>query len=319
MLKMKPKYKLKKNAKISLLLIIIITIVAVISIKLYKDYLYHQTYEYKLLEISYKLEETKILIDKLTDQELENILTREYSANIVKFANEKYFLFKNLDRYIDYQTLHKDLELNKIVALINVGRDVIFYDNPITTDITKEYLLLVNKYHYLVEDYEPADLVKASDWYAYSNHSLNTLAYTAFQELRDAAELENYRIMINSSYRTYKYQSNLWNQYKTNFGTKKADQYAARAGHSEHQSGYAIDVSDYFDVNDKFEDTEAFTWMSNNCYKYGYILRYPKDKEDITGYAYEPWHYRYVGKEVAEKIQQEQITFDEYYAFYLDK
>jgi LAS superfamily LD-carboxypeptidase LdcB len=71
-------------------------------------------------------------------------------------------------------------------------------------------------------------------------------------------------------------------------------------------------------MND-FENTDEFKWLQKNAYKYGFILRYPKDKTDITGYDYESWHYRYVGKEVAQKIHELDITFDEYYAYYIDK
>ena len=81
----------------------------------------------------------------------------------------------------------------------------------------------------------------------------------------------------------------------------------------------AIDVSDFNDKNDSFKDTESYTWMINNCYKYGFILRYPENKENITGYSYEAWHYRYVGTSLATKIYNEGITFDEYYAYYMEK
>ena len=114
---------------------------------------------------------------------------------------------------------------------------------------------------------------------------------------------EGHTIVINSSYRDYNSQKEIWESRKDLYGTRKADEYAARPGYSEHQTGYAIDVSDYYDVNDEFGKTDSFLWMKENCYKYGFILRYPEDKEDITGYSYEPWHYRYVGKDAALKIK----------------
>ena len=100
--------------------------------------------------------------------------------------------------------------------------------------------------------------------------------------------------------------------------TRKAADYAARAASSEHETRYAIDVADFYDKNDSFKDTESYQWMLNNAHKYGFILRYPNNKTDITGFKYEPWHYRYVGVEVATEIYNQKITFDEYYMMYLE-
>lgn len=95
-------------------------------------------------------------------------------------------------------------------------------------------------------------------------------------------------------------------------GKEKADTYSARAGYSEHQTGLAIDVNT---VDMTFDNTDESNWLSNNCYKYGFVIRYPKDKESITGYMYEPWHIRYVGKDLASKLYNNgnPITFEEYY------
>ena len=93
---------------------------------------------------------------------------------------------------------------------------------------------------------------------------------------------------------------------------------AALPGYSEHQTGLAFDVMTSTSTTETFENTKEYEWLKNNAYKYGFILRYPKDKEDITGYAYESWHYRYVGKEIAKKIKEENITYDEYYAYYIE-
>ena len=94
--------------------------------------------------------------------------------------------------------------------------------------------------------------------------------------------------------------------------------YSARPGYSEHQTGLVIDIDNYNDDYENFDKTKEFEWMNNNSYKYGFILRYPKGKTDITGYDYESWHYRYVGKEIAKYIYENNITFDEYYAKFID-
>ena len=228
-------------------------------------------------------------------------------------------MFKNLDRYLDYIEKNSNLELKDVVSLVNVNRDKDFYKDLEVTDVSNFNEMLVNKYHALDKDYVAPDIVKCSSTYAYANNELNKEAYEAFKNMADAAREEGHVILILSSYRTYESQDNLWKQRKTAYGIKKADAYAARAGSSEHETGLAIDVAEYKDVNDEFGKTESFKWLQENAYKYGYILRYPKGKENITGYSYEAWHYRYLGVSLATKVYNEGITYDEYYEFYLNK
>ena len=129
----------------------------------------------------------------------------------------------------------------------------------------------------------------------------------------NAAKLENISIYSGSAYRSYSYQQNLYNRYAKVDGIAKTDTYSARAGYSEHQTGLAIDIMNanwgYIDKTDK-----EYTWLINNSYKYGFILRYPEDKEKITGYMYEPWHYRYVGIDLATELVKENLTYEEYIA-----
>lgn len=310
--------KLKKGAKRGIILLVLLIILSVVGVKYYKEYLYKQTYEYKLLEHSYKLEDTKILIKNLKNKELDEILSKDYNDNIVKLVSEKYFIYKNIDRYLSYIDKKDTNNITNVISMVNVNRDRAFYDESIKTNIDNKELILVNKYYNLSEDYEPDNITNISLSYAYEGNSLNETALSAFKELSNSAKDNGYTILINSSYRDYNSQKEVWESRKDLYGTRKADEYAARPGHSEHQSGYAIDVADFYDENDKFGDTESYIWMKDNCYRFGFILRYPQDKEDITGYSFEPWHYRYVGTDVASTIKNEKITFDEYYAFYID-
>ena len=107
---------------------------------------------------------------------------------------------------------------------------------------------------------------------------------------------------------------NLYDNYVATDGKEAADTYSARAGYSEHQTGLAVDIYNKVLPYTSFEETEEFTWMQENAYKYGFILRFPKDKTNITGYQYESWHYRYVGKEVAKEIHENNLTLEEYLA-----
>lgn len=313
----KKRVKLTSFGKKLLFIIIGLVVITIFSINAIKTYKYHQTYEYKFLQINYNLDEIKILTSKLDDHALAYLLNKEYNENIPKLLKEKYFMLKNLDRYLNYIDNNKDKSLSDVVALVNVNRDRDFYKDMVETDTSKGNAMLVNKYHSLSKDYEVKDIVKASSTYAYEGMSLNSEAYEAFKKLANDAKKEGYTIVILSSYRTHESQEKLWNERKNSKGEKAADAYAARAGSSEHETGLAIDVADYnHPIN--FKDQESYIWMINNSYKYGFILRYPLGKEDITGYDYESWHYRYLGVELATKVYNEGITYDEYYEFYLN-
>jgi zinc D-Ala-D-Ala carboxypeptidase len=312
------KRKLKKSVKRNFIIFILLIIICIVGVKCYKTYKYHQTYEYKLLEKNYTLKDTKILTKKLSNKQLENILSRKHNESIVQFVNEKYFIYTNLDRYLLYQSKNLKEKTINIITLVNVNRDKDYYDKTVSTNTALKEAMLVNKYHVLDANYSPENLVTASSSYAYANNSLNSDAYEAFKELADAAKLEGYTILILDSYRSYEAQDTLWKSRKETYGIRKADQYAARAGSSEHETGYAIDVADFHDTNDDFGATDSFKWMIKNSYKYGFILRYPEGKENITGYSYEAWHYRFLGKDLAEKVYKSGLTYDEYYEFYLN-
>ena len=139
-------------------------------------------------------------------------------------------------------------------------------------------------------------------------------AKEAFETLSENAKKEGMNVIAMSSYRSYDYQVNLYNNYVAQDGKEAANKYSARPGYSEHQTGLAVDVYNLDLPYTSFEETEEFTWMQENAYKYGFILRFPKDKVDITGYQYESWHYRYVGKKVAKEIKDNNLTLEEYIA-----
>ena len=139
-----------------------------------------------------------------------------------------------------------------------------------------------------------------------------------FEKMATAALKENYRIRAISAYRSYQYQKGLYDSYQKQDGTSKADTYSARPGYSEHQTGLVVDIDNEKVDYSNFETTEEFNWMQENAYKYGFILRFPKDKVNETGYIYESWHYRYVGKDIAKYIHKNNISFEEYYAQFIE-
>lgn len=247
-----------------------------------------------------------------------------YDENTLSLMKSKYYIHNNLNKYLNYKNnanknFNTDEELNNyVITSINSMLDNPFYQNTIKSDLSKGYLVIVNKYHYLDSDYVPENLVTASSTYGYAL-PIEKTTYEAFINMYNDALKVGLNLSILSPYRSYSTQVSLYNRYASKDGKALADTYSARAGYSEHQTGLAIDISRRGGNLGGFVSTNEFKWLKDNSYKYGFILRYPQGKEWITGYQYEPWHYRYVGVEVATKIYNENITFEEYYAYYVEK
>ena len=244
-------------------------------------------------------------------------LTREEKL-VNKMEKISYYRKENKERYIKYQKENQSLSIEDIITQVNIGIDNPYYTNTKPSDNLNTNLILVNKYNYVTEDYIPENLEPLDTNYARSGMQLVKEAKEAFEELSQNAKENGMTILAMSSYRSYGYQVNLYNNYVKSDGQEAADTYSARAGYSEHQTGLAADVYNGEVPYTSFEETEEFTWMQENAYKYGFILRFPKDKVNITGYQYESWHYRYVGVELAQKIKASNLTFDEYYVRYLE-
>lgn len=311
--------KRKLNYKLIFTIIVIIIAIAAgtIGIKKYIDY--RNSNEFKLKQIGYNETEIKD-ITKLKDDQIKAILKKKYNRLNIKFIRQKYFITNNLDRYIKYYNNHKDDKISHIVSIVNVCADEDYYDKDTVkkTDVSKKELMLVNKFNYLDENYAPDDIVKVSVQFAYGDNEIKKEVYEKFRSMYNDAKKEGLYLIITSSYRDYNFQKELWDSYANQKGDEWADSVSARAGYSEHQTGYTLDIVTYNANMSSFETTDEFKWLQDNAYKYGFILRYPKDKEDITGYSYESWHYRYVGKDVATKIKKLGITFDEYYAYFIE-
>ena len=231
-----------------------------------------------------------------------------------KYEKLSYYKKENKKRYIAYEKENPTLTLEQIITYVNIGLDNPYYTNTKPADNLNTNLLLVNKYNYLTEDYVPSNLENISTTYARSGMQLVKEAKEAFETLSENAKKDGMNVIAMSSYRSYDYQVNLYNNYVAQDGKEAADKYSARPGYSEHQTGLAVDVYNLDLPYTSFEETEEFTWMQENAYKYGFILRFPKDKVDITGYQYESWHYRYVGKKVAKEIKDNNLTLEEYIA-----
>ncbi len=155
-------------------------------------------------------------------------------------------------------------------------------------------ILIANKTYGLPADYNPG---------------VDSAAQAAFNTMQAAAKKDGKSLSICSGFRSYSLQKTLYDKYVKRDGKAKADTYSARPGHSEHQTGLAFDINK---ASDSFANTPEAKWLADNCWKYGFIIRYPKGKEHITGYKYEPWHIRYLGTELAEKVYRSGKTLEEY-------
>lgn len=156
-------------------------------------------------------------------------------------------------------------------------------------------ILIVNKTYSLPEDFNP--------------QGLHPDAETAFNEMKAAAATEGLTLKIISGFRPYSQQKSTYNNYCKRDGKELADQYSARPGHSEHQSGFAMDINS---LRQSFGETSEGLWLAEHCAEYGFILRYGKEKESSTGFMYEPWHLRYIGTELAKTVTESGLSLEEF-------
>ncbi len=290
------------------------------SLKIVDEFKYRETYEYKLTEINYSLDEAKKIIEILPNEKIEEILKKEYDETIPKIITEKYFLLKNFERYVEYKKSHEETSYSDVIAIINVNASAGWYNETRPSDPSKEYLVIVNKFYKLEPEYKRIDLKNVNLAYAYADNKAAEIVIENFEKMKNDLEKEiDVHLMINSSYRNYKNQEEVYNNYKM-VSFNYAEKYSVRPGHSEHQTGLAIDITSLENPSaNAFVESDEYAWLKDNCYKYGFILRYPKDKEYLTGFSNESRHFRYVGKDAATVIHNENITFDEYYAYYIEK
>lgn len=186
------------------------------------------------------------------------------------------------------------------------------------SEVTDDWLLLVNKTHPLSPDYKPHDLVRirflVGD-HAESMRYMRSEAAEQFHAMAEAAAAAGHEIGIRTAYRSYAQQRDIFWSYVARDGEAAANKYSARPGESEHQSGLCADVSSpsvgYRMTTDYGKAPEGM-WLAQNAHRFGFIVRYPLGKEHITGYQYEPWHVRYVGREPAGEMYELDLTLEEY-------
>lgn len=269
-------------------------------------------YKEELLSLGYTGTEIEYIRNKVSDIDVKNYLLSEKYENINKYVEIPYSKIKNIKRYSEYMKKNPTYSYDNIVLYVEIGIDNEFYTN--ITEITDANIItvLVNKYNKLPDKYEPDDLVALDS--KYGSKKMREDAAEAFEKMADAAKEDGYTLKVVSGYRSEATQKSLFDGYVKSDSLKNALRYSAKPGYSEHQTGLAADINS---VSDNFVKTKEYKWLSSNAYKYGFIERYPKEKEFITGYKFEPWHYRYLGTEITAKLYIENITYEEYIVKYV--
>ena len=292
-----------------------------------KNYLkieYHEidnfiNYVNELLNKDYTNEEINLIFKKLSKDNLDDLIKKEKDSEFITYLKNDYFKYEDLERYKNYKAKNSDYDYDTVVMYVNIGIDKDFYTDIETIEDPDDMLVLVNKYHGLPSNWNASNLVTVSSKYSYNGQKMNAIAAEALTQMIDDMRELGYTMWLVSGYRSEDYQYGLYNYYVRTQTQAVADRTSARPNHSEHQTGLAADISNIQGSIDHFANTEEYLWLKDNAHKYGFIERYPKDKEFLTGYDYEPWHYRYLGVDIATKIHDEQITYEEYVIKYLNK
>lgn len=259
-----------------------------------KELMHHKSFKedrmnrYNDYKNKYNLELDDVVFAVNNDFDLYNI---KYKKSYKKYMKRNYYIIANTERYEKYSDKNNYLDIDEVIAHVNTNKDI----NKVYKANTKlNNTILVNKYYYLDKEYIPNNLVDINE--SDGNGKIDKDAYEAFKKLNINSTINNNPLYIINSYISYEEQNKL---YISNY------KYFDKPGYSENQTGLLIEI----------QNNE---WLENNAYKYGFIQRYPKDKKDITGY-YRPNIYRYVGNEISEFIHKYNISYEEYYAYFIEK
>lgn len=221
----------------------------------------------------------------------------------------------NNDNDDDHQNENNEFENGNHNNSDNVEEDLSVFDG-----IDESIIQLVNKENELGPDDHPIDLVTITVPFVLDNPEINQLreeAANALEEMFAVAKENNIILYARSGFRSYQTQEQLFSSYAERNGIDAANRYSAKPGQSEHQTGLVMDITSEsvnFDLSEDFGKTPEGEWVANNAHLFGFIIRYPEGKEDITGYIYEPWHLRYLSPNVATAVFESGLTYEEFFA-----
>jgi len=225
----------------------------------------------------------------------------------MKYRNISFFELHNEERYKEYAIINPEMNEEEIVWRVNNNLDKEKYKFDILISDCNNLYVIVNKYFKLPENYCPPDLVEAD------GSLMRKVAADAYILMRDAAKAEGLSVSVISAYRSIEEQQRLYNEFLLKDPAHIVDKTCARPCYSEHHTGLAIDVQGSIPGGRNISKTPEAAWIEENCYKFGFILRYLPEIVEITGYASEPWHLRYVGVKVSADMKERNIkSFEEY-------
>lgn len=265
-----------------------------------------------MITLKYDIDEINKIYSNVSDYFLSSVILKEYVYDIGKYLDVDIFKEENFKRYKAYFNGN----YAKTVLYVNIGLDKEYYTDVIYND-NFSTTMIVNKYYGVSKNFVAPDLTRISDDCSKEEHYLSREAADAFEKMCRAAKKEGYSILANSTYRDFDEQQELWDLYLKLYGQSYNDKYVTKPGFSEHHTGLAIDIKSA--NSNIFKNSKEYTWTTKNSYKYGFIHRYQESKVDITGIASEAWHFRYVGVDVATYMYENNLSFEEYYALFLDK
>lgn len=232
-----------------------------------------------------------------TDKQKETISNQDIDANLDTNADANLDInaVSNMNTDVSAQDIHSSNQTGgnqNITSKTSKGYSITEADGVTYVD----GVLIANKTYALPSDYNPG--------------AVDGEVLDAFSVMQNDAAKEGLNLYISSGFRSYETQNRIYNNYVAKDGKAEADRYSARAGHSEHQTGLCFDLNS---IDDSFAATPEGKWVDAHAWEYGFIIRYPKGKENVTGYMYESWHLRYLGKELAKKVYDSGLCLEEYY------
>lgn len=277
--------------------------------------------------MEYSVEKNKVNVARKTEKDDNGKPKRDENGNyIYETVSLKYSLSGdttdvNLDDIYGNAT---DYPVNGTPSAVTFTADLSEYEKYMSPEDATPYLILVNKQTTIDESYTPDNLTDVVDTRkdGRATQQMCLTAEKALEAMFIELRANGYNdLSVTSGYRPYAYQKQLFNQYLDQEMANGLDEaaakekvltYSAFPGTSEHQTGLCCDIHNLGAADQAFANKEAYTWLKENCWKFGFIIRFPEGKEDITGYEFEPWHYRFVGRYTAEKIHNEGLCLEEY-------
>jgi len=221
---------------------------------------------------------------------------------------------ENEKRYIEYAAVYPDINADEIIWRVNNNLDKEKYKFDVPVSDGNDLYVIVNKYFRLPSDYCPPDLVETDGCL------MRKAVSDAYIQMRNTAKAEGFSIKVTSAYRSADEQKSIYDRYLQNDPPSVVDETVARPCYSEHQTGLALDIEGSIPGGRSISKTPEAAWLKENCHRFGFILRYLPEIVDITGYASEPWHFRYVGVQVSTDMKEKNAqSFEEYRERYLKR